>query len=608
MAADLPLDTFAPTSREAWEARITNDLKGRDRERALVWKLPEGVRMEPYHRLGDLSGLAHAEVGIAFSAPGDAPNGWQRKQRASGASPEDANAAALASLRDGATAVAFDVDGLAQGDFGEGDYDALLDGIDLSAAAVHASDGGLPLLRVLLGRAGDAELTGSLEDDPIAALCRTGQLDPDRAYAALTEAASLASEHAPRFRTVCADTRPYRDAGADLVQEAALATAALAEHLAQLSERGVSPAVAASQAHVVTPVGTRFLPELAKLRALRILAAQVFEAFGAGDAPPLFVQAVAAQRSLTLADAHTNLLRGTTAAAAAVLAGCDTLEVTPYDALVGESQRGRRLARTTQLLLAHESYLDRVADPAGGAYSVEMLTDEIARAAWSLFQEIEAEGGLLEALQKGTVQERIAQAREAEAKALRTRRSTLVGVSDFPLAGETLPEEKAAAPGGIGVTGAPVVIAPLPKRRPSEPFENLRRRAEEIAGERSRSLTAYCIPVGTPAIRAARATFAQNFLGVAGIAVEAPTGFESVEAGAEAAKASGADFAVLCAPDGDLPEAFPALKAALGDSGVRLIVAAPPEALEGSDAQPDAFVHRKADLVATLSALLDDLA
>lgn len=591
--ADLP--SFAPTSRDAWETRIQADLKGRDRDRTLAWHLAEGIRLEPYHRADDLARLAHV---LAGGVPRRAAPGWQRKQRARAEDAEAANAAARAALLDGADAIAFDLPA------GAIDLRALFRGLDTSAAALHGS--GAAFARALADHTeahGTAleDVAGSLEADPLATLCRTGSLHPDAAYAGLADALGAAEAFGPGFFAVCADARPYAEAGADLAQEAACVLAALAEHLAQLEARGVSPALAASRAHLIVPVGTRFLPELAKLRALRILAPQVFAGFGAEDTPPIHLQAVTARRALTLADPHTNLLRATTAATCAVLAGCDTLEVTPFDALTSDSEQGRRLARTTQLLLAHEAHLGQDADPTAGAYSVEVLTDEIARAAWAGFQQIEAEGGMLAALQTGAVQARIAEARKNGEEAVRRKQRVIIGTSDFPLAGEVL-AKPAAELRGPNVTGAPVVIAPLPRTRDAEPFEALRRRVQAQA---SAPPLAYCVPVGAPAMRAARAAFAQNLFAAAGFRTESPSGFGDATEGARAARDAGAAVAILCAPDDALPDAYPPFAEALEGSGILPLVAAPPSALP--EARRATFVHRKIDAVAVLGEVLDRL-
>ena len=80
----------------------------------------------------------------------------------------------------------------------------------------------------------------------------------------------------------------------------------------------------------------------------------------------------------------------------AAIGGCDSIEVTPFDAALKPSDDfSRRLARNTQVILKQEAYLDRVADPAGGSYYVEALTDSLAREAWKLFQQVEAKGGML---------------------------------------------------------------------------------------------------------------------------------------------------------------------------------------------------------------------
>ena len=136
---------------------------------------------------------------------------------------------------------------------------------------------------------------------------------------------------------------------------------------------------------------------------------------------------------MTAYAAHNNLLRGTTEAMSAAVGGCDSIEVTPFDAALKPSDDfSRRLARNTQVILKKEAYLDRVVDPAGGSYYVEALTDSPARAAWKLFQQVDANGGLLKSIRSGFVQQEIANSRRQKDDAIAACRRSLLGTNQYP--------------------------------------------------------------------------------------------------------------------------------------------------------------------------------
>ena len=126
------------------------------------------------------------------------------------------------------------------------------------------------------------------------------------------------------------------------------------------------------------------------------------------------LHAVASPTMYTRRDPYVNLLRGTVAGFAAGVGGADAVTVPPFDAALGASTPfSRRIARNTQSLLVMEAHLARVIDPAGGSWFVESLTDALARAAWAFFQELEAAGGVVAALDSGLVADRCAAVRAA---------------------------------------------------------------------------------------------------------------------------------------------------------------------------------------------------
>jgi methylmalonyl-CoA mutase len=208
-----------------------------------------------------------------------------------------------------------------------------------------------------------------------------------------------------------------------------------------------------------------------------------------------------------------------------------------------------------------------VIDPAGGAWLAESLTDALAMAAWAFFQEIEAAGGVVAALDTGLVAESVAGVRAAREKAAATRRSPITGVSEFPDLAER-PVERPPLP------RSPSASAGLPVYRPAEAFEAYRDRSDAALAATGARPTAFLATLGPLAAYSTRASFARNLLAAGGVdAVEAgPT--DTADEVAKAWAAVGAPFAVLCSTDALYAERGESTVAALRTAGAQRILVA----------------------------------
>jgi methylmalonyl-CoA mutase len=262
----------------------------------------------------------------------------------------------------------------------------------------------------------------------------------------------------------------------------------------------------------------------------------------------------------------------------AACGGADAVVVEPagFDA---------HLATNVTRILAEESRMDAVADPAGGSYYVETLTDGLARAAWTLLQDVEKAGGYAAAVSAGTVKAAIDAARAAKEKAVSSRRRTLVGVNNYPDLGERAPSGTAAVDEG----------GPVPSFRMAEPFERIRQRTERHAATVGRRPRVLLLTVGDVRMRMARANFCLNFFGCAGFDV---TQSDTLE--------PGADVVVLCSSD---PEYVALAQDVCAKVSVPVIVAGNPKdqmaALEAAGVA--GFVHVQSDAVQTLTLWQDRL-
>jgi methylmalonyl-CoA mutase len=293
------------------------------------------------------------------------------------------------------------------------------------------------------------------------------------------------------------------------------------------------------------------------------------------------------------------------ACAAAALGGADAVTVLPFTHAMGRPDAfARRIARNTQIVLQEESWLGRVADPAGGSWYVERLTDDLAAAAWAFFQEIETAGGMVAALEAGLIQTKIATTAHARRTAIATGRSELTGVSAFPKLGEEgiTVEPYPPAPRVLDTDSR---VAPMPAVRLAAPFEALRDRADcAAAGERPPRV--FLAALGPLADFATRATWITNYLAVGGITAIQNEGFTDTAALGAAFAASGTTVACLCATDTGYAEQGEAAAGVLKAAGAtHVCLAGRPKNQEAAliAAGVDTFIFAGGDALETLTRL-----
>jgi methylmalonyl-CoA mutase len=549
----------------------------------------------------------------------------------------------------------------------------LLEAVPLDRVAVSLDAGGNALALAACFFATAAQrgldpqrLEGWLNADPLAALARDGALPCtlDFAHAQLVALARYALEHAPRVRAVTVSSVPYHDAGADAVQEIAYALATGVTYLRWLDDDGVSLRDACAQLGFSVSVGSDFFMEIAKLRALRQCWASVIAACGGDEgAQTCVIHALTSTRSKSARDPWVNMLRETTEAFAAAVAGADAVTTCGFDRLLGVSDAfARRIAGNAQVILDEEANVSRVADPAGGSWYVETLTDQLAERALRCFQEIEAKGGMAAVLGSGEIAARIARVAGARDAALAKRKQAITGVSEFAKVDEApvaRPEpdwqaidaarrsalartsrgDEAVKPlvdavrAGRGVVEAAIEAAKrgasiaqlsraaagadrgaptttpeaLPLRRHAAPFERLRDASDLHTRTQGSRPSVFLCNIGAIETHKARAQFATGFCNAGGLLALDNDGFESPPAAAEAFARSGSVLAVLCGSDDAYPEWVPALTPLLLQCGAkRVLLAGRPGEHEARfrAAGVSDFIFMGSDAVVTLAELL----
>lgn len=667
------------TAYARWRKTVETELGGALFEKKLVTRTPEGIALQPLYTRADLAAVADLAA-----APGAVPfrrgprpfgykeNAWEFAQEIAAGSPAEFNRALLADLAGGQNSVVLPPSGSGPRLATVADFAAALDEVKLGLVPLHLRTGAdpLPLAALCCAHVRSTglawtDLRGSVTADPLGALAR-GELAPAALPAhldALVGWTRWAADFAPALRTIGVEARQWSDAGANAVQELAVALAAAVAYLREFAARGATPGAVAPRFRFDFAAGPVFFTEIAKFRAFRPLWTRVLAGFGLDPAlaAAARLHVGTARWNRTLLDPHVNLLRATTAALSAVLGGCDALHIAPFDEVTGTTDDfSRRIARNVHTLLAEEFGFTQTADPAGGSWYVEKLTDDLARQAWTLFQDIERQGGYLAALESGALQKRVQAAAAEKTEALGKRRLVLVGTNLFPNLKET-PLTHRHAPPLCPAASAPanVLLAPLaadaawPVRfeaalsaaaagadldqlaalspattaarmaaatapvaavtpfRVAAGFEHLRAASDAWLRQKGKRPRVFLAKLGPVAQHKARADFAAGFFAVGGFEVLAKQAFETPEAAAEAAVASGAPIAVLCSTDETYPALVPAFAGAVQAApaaGLTVLLAGLPAdaavVAAYRAAGIDDFIHVRANVHDFLATLL----
>ena len=312
----------------------------------------------------------------------------------------------------------------------------------------------------------------------------------------------------------------------------------------------------------------------------------------------MIVNATTSKYNQTLFDSYVNLLRSQTEAMSAALGGVHSMVVVPFDATYEvPTDFSERIARNQQLLLKEECHFGEVVDPGAGSYYVEHLTDSLAVEGWKIFLKVEEEGGFLDAIKAGTVQDDINQTNIKRHGDAAKRKEFLLGTNQFPNFTEVSEGKKSInAVYGCGVKeGHQMPYKSIETTRLAADFEDLR-----IHTENSKTPTAFMLTIGNLAMRQARAQFSCNFLACAGYKVIDNLGFKTVEEGVDAALEAKADIVVICSSDDEYAEyAIPAFKYL--DGRAMFVVAGAPTCMDDLKAAGiENFIHVKCNVLETL--------
>lgn len=438
-------EDFGPADEALAQARwlklVEKTLKGADFHEALMRETEDGIAIRPLYTAADAVDLERD------LRPRDAERPWDLRTRVAHPDPKQANAEILKDLENGAASVLLALDPAGRDGVAVGSRDDLaraLDGVllDLAPIALDAGFMGPKAADWLAGLAKAAPNAPlAFHMDPLGAWSLAG-VSPgpieSHVFSAATVGARLSETYA-KASLMLASGRAVHEAGGSNAEELAVAIASALAYAKALVRAGLPMDEAWSRIVLGVSLDGEYFAGVAKARALRVLWGQATRACGVGVAAR--IEARSSFRMLARADAWTNLLRLTAAGFAGAVGGADAVVLGHFtDALGLPTAFARRQARNTQLVLMEESHLGRVADPAGGAWYLDALTDQLARAAWDRFQAIERAGGIAKALETGHVADLVARTAARQQAAFADNGRKILGVTAFPNADDKPPE------------------------------------------------------------------------------------------------------------------------------------------------------------------------
>jgi methylmalonyl-CoA mutase len=514
---------FSTTSLEQWRTQVEKDLKGVALD-AITIRSRDGFELPPLLQPAPptaLAAAAHGAIAEAFATHGP----WTTAALVSSDDP-----ASLAALV--ATAASREAQLVW--------LDTSLRDIDLAHALVDLQP--LPRIALLRSTSGNTSELAPIAhrvkatSNPFPAQLRA------QASAEATAAAVEAALQSPG--ALLADATFSAEAGHSEATELAIALTAALRWLQAADARNMALEPVAARIELLLSTGRDLFFTVAKFRAARLLISSLFDQAGVTAVPRIHALETLASKT-TLAP-WTNLIRLSIETSAAIFGGAQSIALRGHDAASGTaSTESLRLALNAACILREESHLGVVADPAQGSASLEQLTEQLATAAWALFQAEQrgAKDG------SGLVAKGDAESATKFAASVTRRRESIIGVTEFPdLA------ERAVAP-------AAAPTGPAAPRRWSQPVEAARA-AVEAAGDRP----TVALYVGDPSDKLKpRIAFAKGLFATLGFkAAEVPLGSDAATAA----------VACLCTSDALLAEQTPAFIEAAKSAGASHLFAA----------------------------------
>ncbi|MDR0927629.1 MAG: acyl-CoA mutase large subunit family protein [Ignavibacteria bacterium] len=691
------LSEFSIPTYDEWRNAAVDTLKGVPFEKKLITKTYEGIELQPIYNESDRDKVAY----LADSLPGNFPftrgtcpagyksHSWVVSQEFSYPLPSMVNKALKEDLEQGLNGITLRVcncNTIYEKEYAKHpewnacicgdvqisdlkDFEDLFDGIDITKYTIQF----LPTCPVAYFLEIATLFVAYCQKHNINTkdMCvnfgfgltqynvRNGKLDNPTEVLMDDMAAlvKLCNEQGEKWSAISIDATVIHNSGAHALEEIGCAASIAVAYIKELLKRGFNIDEAAKNIHFSFSSGVRFFMEIAKLRAARVIWAKIIKEFGGNEqSQKMRIHCFTSKVDKTKYDPYVNVLRATTECLAAILAGANSITVGTFDEELGmPSGSSRRIARNVQCVLRDEAHLIDTIDPAGGAYYIEALTDQIVQGAWAIFRDIEKTGCFCDALKSGKVQEVIAAVVAKRIENISYRRDTILGTNKYPnliekpvadlvcvtldavkkhieevqkrkKSNDTITiwktdwKERATKMIEAFKNGATIAdlwlakpmqvteFKPVPAFRAAALFEGLRKASEDYKAKTGKAPQIYFEAFGTLKQSKPRADFSTDFFAVAGFEITIGKGYDTADEAIKNLAAVSAPIVVICSMDDIYPEVVPAYAKAFKEKYPKnkLIVAGnPTEYIEQFKAAGvDDFIHIKSNVYATLDGLL----
>jgi len=605
-------DQFATQTADEWQQAVEKALRGAPFQ-SLVTQTADDIEVRPIYP-------GRSDVVAQAGRPGAVP--WMVSQRVDHPDAATANKMAIEDLSGGAPGLTIVERGAptAYGfgtDLSDGSLATMLDGIHLDMVDLRLEPAKTDpsvitaIASVLQAHSvSSSNTTGSFGFDPIGNLSASGTAIPGGPTESVRQVAARAADVGISWRLLEADGRPYGDAGASTTLELAAIISTGVAYLRALEEAGQNEDQLANTIGLtISADGDQFMT-IAKIRALRRLWRRVLDASGISSLQP-HVHAQTSWRMMTRRDPHVNILRATMASFAAGLGGADSITVLPFSQAVGlPDEFSRRVARNSQIILLEESNLSRVQDAGAGSGHIEDLTEQLAGRAWSQFQKFERTGGIVAAIEDGTVQTAVAKDHAEQMGAVAKRKHRITGTSAFPEINDRAIEVMAPMPESTTSPAAGDFVSLQPTRL-SQPFEALRDKSDATQAATGARPSVFLANLGPLSDFTARAAWTKNFFETGGIEAPSNEGFDGLDGLITNYRNSGAAIACLCGIDATYAYEAADTARALTAAGATLIALAGrpgDHATSWADAGVTHYLYEGCDAIETLEQIHSHLA
>ena len=456
MSTNKPLfSDFETISSKQWKQQIQYELKGADYNETLVWESPEGIKVKPFYHNDEV------EESNSNFAINSSKESFKILQNIFVHDVKKSNERAINTLNRGAESIRFTIENETIS------IESLMQNFPLEKTTYYFY---LPFLSIdFVSKLNDFSAKNKakfiIQIDPIGQLCKDGNwfenLEND------FEKLNTISKF--QIPTININTGIYQNAGANIVQQLAYTLAHANEYFNRI------PAIN-QPITIEVSIGTNYFFEIAKLRALRLLFSTLAKEYNHNF--DCHIIATPTKRNKTIYDYNVNMLRTTTECMSAILGGANAIANLPYDALYHkDNEFGDRISRNQLLVLKHESYFDKVSNPADGAYYIENLTQQLAEKALELFKDIEKNGGLITQLIEGNIQKKIQESAAKEQDLFDSGKEVLLGTNKYPNKNDQMKNDLELYP-FVKQNPRKTLIVPIIEKRLAEKLEQERLASE----------------------------------------------------------------------------------------------------------------------------------